>query len=227
MKTSELLLKSFSGMLFLLCVMGATLFMPYGSLNYNLAWLYLAVFTISVVIITLYLFLFDKHLLKSRIAAGPVAETRPIQKIIQSIASFAFLGIFILSAFDYKNKWTNVPLEFSYVSDLFCSLAFVWLFFVFKQNTFLSATIKVQEKQQVISTGLYGVVRHPMYTGALTLLLFTPVALGSYYGLLSVLILVVVIAYRAIDEEKELKQNLVGYKEYCGKVKYRLIPFIF
>lgn len=208
-------------------MMGVTLFVPYGGLNYTLAWLYLAIFTISIVCITLYLFLFDKRLLKRRLSAGPFSEKRIIQKIIQSIAGLAFLGIFVLSAFDYKNKWTRVPLGFSYLSDLFCLLGFVWLFFVFKQNTYLSSTIEVQEKQQVISTGLYGFVRHPMYTGSLTLLVFTPIALGSYYGLFFVFILVVGIAYRAVDEEKELKQNLIGYKKYCEKVKYRLIPFIF
>ena len=227
MKILELIVKSFLGLLFLLSVMGATLFVPYGSFNYHLAWLYLAVFGIPVVVITVYLFLFDKHLLETRIAVGPVSETRPIEKIIQSIAGIAFLGIFVVSAFDYKNNWTHVPLQLSYVSDLFCLLAFVWLFFVFKQNTYLSATIEVQEKQHVISTGLYGIVRHPMYTGAMILLLFTPIALGSYYGLLPAIVLVVVIIYRAIDEEKELKQNLVGYKEYCEKVRFRLIPSIF
>ena len=227
MKTSELLLKSLSGMLFLLFVMGLVLFVPYGGLNYELAWLYLMLFFICVTGITVYLFLYDKHLLKSRLAAGPVAETRVIQKIIQSVAGLSFLAIYILSALDYKNKYSNVPLYFSYISDMFCALAFVLLFYVFKQNTFLSATIEVQEKQQVVSTGLYGIVRHPMYTGAFILLLFTPMALGSYYGLLPVLILIAVIIYRAMDEEKELKQNLTGYKEYCQRVKYRLIPFVF
>ena len=207
--------------------MGGALFLTFGSFSYNLAWLYLAVFTVSVIWITLYLFFFDKHLLKSRLAAGPVAETRTTQKVIQSIAGLAFIGIYLVSAFDYKNNWSNVPLEFSYVANLFCALAFVLLFYVFKQNTFLSATIEVQEKHQVISTGLYGIVRHPMYTGAFVLLLFTPIALGSFYGLFLVLILIAVIVYRAIDEEKELKQNLIGYQEYCKKVKYRLIPFIF
>lgn len=227
MKLPGLILKSFLGIAFLLFIMGAALFIPYGSFRYNLAWWYLVVFGICVFIITLYLFFFDKHLLKSRIAGGPTAETRPTQKIIQGIAGVAFLGIFVLSAFDYKNNWSNVPLVFSYLSDLVCIAAFVWVFFVFKQNTFLSATIEVQEKQQVISTGLYGIVRHPMYTGVLILLLFTPIALGSYYGIVAVLILSVVIVYRAIDEEKELKENLAGYKEYCNKVKYRLIPFIY
>src|SRR5450755_764599 len=196
MKTSELLLKSLSGALFLLFAMGVVLFVPYGSLNYELAWLYLILFFICVTGITVYLFLFDKHLLKSRLAAGPVAETRITQKIIQSVAGLSFLAIYILSALDYKSKCSNVSMYFSYASVLF---------FVFKQNTFLSATIEVQEKQQVISTGLYGIVRHPMYTGAFILLLFTPIALGSYYGLLPVVILIAVIIYRAIDEEKELK----------------------
>ena len=207
--------------------MVGALFLPYGSFSYNLAWVYLCVFAVSVIAITVYLFLFDKHLLERRLAAGPVAETRTVQKIIQSVASVAFLGIFVLSAFDYKNEWSDVPLLFSYLADLFCAFAFVFLFYVFKQNRFLSATIEVQEKQQVISTGLYGIIRHPMYTGAFILLFFTPIALGSYYGLLPVLVLIAVIVYRAFDEEQELKQNLVGYKEYCEKVKYRLIPFIF
>jgi protein-S-isoprenylcysteine O-methyltransferase Ste14 len=226
-KTFELGLKSFSGLFFLLLVIGAALFISFGSFNYNLAWLYLSIFTISVFLITVYLLIFDKRLLKSRLAAGPVAEVRTTQKIIQSIASIAFLGIFILSPFDYKNKWSDTPLLLSYIADLFCAVAFVLLFYVFKQNTFLSATIEVQKKQKVISTGLYSIVRHPMYTGAFMLLLFTPLALGSYFGLFPVLILVVVIIYRAIDEERELKQNLAGYREYCKKVKYRLIPFIF
>ncbi|MEO6832535.1 MAG: hypothetical protein ABI378_08835, partial [Chitinophagaceae bacterium] len=110
-------MKSFSGLLFLLCFMAVALFVPYGSFNYNLAWLYLCVFAVSVIVITVYLFLFDKHLLERRLGVGPVAETRTVQKIIQSVASVAFLGIFVLSAFDYKNKWSDVPLLFSYLAD--------------------------------------------------------------------------------------------------------------
>ena len=222
-----LLLKSFAGLLFLLCVIGMALFIPVNGFDYSLAWLYLCVFTVSVIIITVYLILRDRHLLQSRLSAGPVAETRTIQKVIQSVAGLSFLGVFILSAIDYKNNWSSVPLALSYMADVFCTLAFVFLFYVFKQNTFLSATIEVQEKQQLISTGLYGIVRHPMYTGASILLFFTPIALGSYYGLLPVFILFIAIIFRAIDEEQELKQNLVGYKEYCEKVQYRLIPFVF
>jgi protein-S-isoprenylcysteine O-methyltransferase Ste14 len=216
-----------AGILFLMLVMGLALFLSFGSLKYSLAWLYLVVFFVSVSAITTYLFLFDKHLLKKRLAAGPIAEAKPVQKLIQSIAGLAFISVFVVSALDYRHKWSNVSLHLSYLSDTFCGLAFVFLFFVFKQNTFLSATIEVQEKQQVISSGLYAVIRHPMYTAALLLLIFTPIALGSYWGMIPVAILTAVIVVRAIDEEQELRKNLTGYEVYCSKVKYRLIPFIF
>jgi protein-S-isoprenylcysteine O-methyltransferase Ste14 len=222
-----LVLKSVVGLLFLLCVMGTTLFVPFGGFDYCLAWLNLCTFATSVTFITVYLIFRDKHLLKSRLSVGPVAETRKTQKIIQSLAGLSYLGVFVLSAFDYKNNWSNVPLLISYMANVCCALAFVLLFYVFKQNTFLSATVEVQEKQQVISTGLYGIVRHPMYMGALLLLFFTPIALGSLYGLIFVFFLFIFIVWRAIDEEKDLQQNLTGYKAYCEKVKYRLIPFVF
>ncbi len=221
------MLKSLVGILFLMLVMGVAVFLSFGSFKYSLAWLYLAVFFTPVAVITIYLFLFDKHLLRSRLVAGPLAEAKPIQKLIQSIAGLAFISIFIVSALDYRNKWSYVPLHFSYLGDTFCELAFVLLFLVFKQNTFLSATITVQDKQQVISTGLYAVIRHPMYTGALMLLIFTPTALGSYWGMIPVVILTAVIVARAIDEEQELRKNLIGYETYCNKVKYRFIPYIF
>jgi protein-S-isoprenylcysteine O-methyltransferase Ste14 len=227
MKDPWLLLKSLAGMLSLLISMGAALFLPFGSLAYSLAWIYLAVFFASVLLITLYLFLFDKHLLKSRLAAGPIAEPTASQKLIQSLAGLVFIGIFVISAFDLRQHWSSVPLTLSYLADLFCLLAFIFLFYVFKQNTFLSATIEVQEKQQVISTGLYAIIRHPMYTGAIALMFFTPLALGSFWGLIPSMLLAILISFRAIDEERKLNSDLAGYKEYCEKVRYRLIPYIF
>jgi protein-S-isoprenylcysteine O-methyltransferase Ste14 len=227
MKDPWLLSKSLAGMLFLLISMGLALFLPFGSLTYSLAWIYLAVFFVSVLFITIYLFLFDKHLLKSRLAAGPVAETTFSQKLIQSAAGLVFIGIYVISAFDFRYHWSSVPQTLSYLADLFCLLAFVFLFFVFKQNSFLSATIEVQENQRVISTGLYAIIRHPMYTGALALMVFTPIALASIWGLIPSMLLAVLIGFRSIDEERKLKSDLTGYKEYCKKVKYRLIPFIF
>lgn len=222
-----LLAKSIAGMSFLFIVMGAALFLPFGGLSYILAWWYLAVFFISALVITLYLFLFDKHLLRSRLAAGPVAEPTVTQKLIQSAAGLAFIAIYIVAGFDQKYHWSTVPQPLSFASDTLCTLAFVFLFYVFKQNTYLSATIEVQDNQQVISTGLYAIIRHPMYSGATILMLFTPLALGSFWGLVPATILAIVIGIRAVDEEHQLTTNLTGYKEYCAKVKYRLIPFIF
>jgi protein-S-isoprenylcysteine O-methyltransferase Ste14 len=227
MKVSRLLIKSLAGMLFLLVEMAASIFLPFGKLNYPLAWLYLTIFFVCVLVITLYLFLFDQHLLKSRLAVGPVAEPALTQKLIQSAAALAFIGIYVVSGFDHRYRWSIVPEPISLVSDAFCALAFVFLFYVFKQNTFLSATIEVQGRQQVITTRLYAVVRHPMYTGAIALMLFTPIALGSFWGLAPAMILAIVTGFRAIDEEHKLSADLIGYKEYCTKVKYRLIPYIF
>jgi protein-S-isoprenylcysteine O-methyltransferase Ste14 len=227
MKDTHLLIKSLAGMLFLLISMGSAIFLPAGSLKYPQAWIYLTIFSVLVLLITLYLFVFDKHLLKSRLAAGPIAEPTLAQKIIQSAAALAFLAIYITSGFDHRYHWSTVPPSISFLADASCALAFVFLFNVFKQNTYLSATIEVQDQQEVISTGLYGIIRHPMYTGAIVLMMFTPLALGSLWGLAPSTLLTILIGVRAIDEERQLSADLSGYKEYCKKVKYRLIPYIF
>lgn len=227
MSGSRLILQSLAGMTFLLLVMGLALFVPAGTFHYSLAWLYLVIFFGSVLWITIYLFLFDRHLLRSRLTAGPIGERSTTQKAIQSVAGLAFIGLFVVSAFDRRYHWSNVPLRLSYLCDLLCVLAFAFLFFVFRQNTFLSATIEVQEKQRVISTGIYGIVRHPMYSIVLKLMLFTPPALGSWWGLIPWMVLTGVIVFRAVDEERQLKLHLDGYDAYCRKVRYRLIPFVF
>lgn len=214
-------------MLFLFITMGLAIYLPAGSFMYLLAWIYLTIFFVCVLLITLYLFLFDKHLLKSRLAAGPVAEPTRTQKVIQSLASLAFLATYVTSGFDHRYHWSIFPSSISFVADLGCAGAFVFLFFVFRQNTYLSATIEVQEKQEVVSTGLYAIIRHPMYTGALALMLFTPIALGSFWGLAPSILLAVLIGIRAIDEENKLGADLAGYKDYCKKVKYRFFPYIF
>ena len=222
-----LLLKSVAGILFLFVIMGLVTFLPFGGLAYTRAWIYIGVFFGSSFIITIYLFLFDRSLLQKRLSVGPLAEPSVTQKIIQTAAGVLFLGIFAISSIDAKFQWSGAPVALAYISDMICLAAFVFLFYVFKQNTFLSATIEVQEHQHVVSTGFYAIVRHPMYSGALVLLLFTPLALGSFIGLLPAVCLIVVIAFRAIDEERNLAVNLSGYKEYCQKVKYRLIPYVF
>ena len=226
MDNLKLFLQSLAGMLFLFVVMSACLFLPQMSFQYSLAWIYLAVFFTPVIIITIYIFFSDKKLLKSRLAVGAVAEKRSFQKIIQSLAGIFYICIFVVSAFDYKFAWTAVPLWLCYFANLVSLASFAGLFFVFKQNSFLSATIEIQSRQKVISTGLYGIVRHPMYLFASILLIFTPLALGSFYGLIFSIGEIILVYFRSIDEEKELIKSLEGYKDYCKKVKYRLIPFV-
>ncbi len=219
-------LKAFGGLLFLELALAVALFWPAGTLAYWQAWVFLAVFGITVAAITYYLMLHDPKLLERRVEAGPAAEKQRSQQVIQSLAQVAFIIIFILPALDYRNHWSDVPLLVNLLGDALVALGLYWVFLVFKENTFTSATIAVGEGQKVIDTGPYAAMRHPMYSGALLMLLGVPLALGSWWGLLTLVPITVVIIVRLLDEEKFLDKNLAGYAEYRQKVKYRLIPFI-
>ncbi|MFN2132930.1 MAG: methyltransferase family protein, partial [Anaerolineae bacterium] len=166
------------------------------------------------------------RLLAGRIKAGPVAETQKSQQIIQSLASVFFIALFIVPGLDFRFHWLSVPPVLSLAADLFVALGFLIVFLVFRENTYTSATIEVSDEQKVVSTGPYSVVRHPMYAGAALLLLFTPLALGSWVALACLPPLILVVAARLVQEEKYLLAHLPGYEDYRQKVRYRLIPFI-
>jgi protein-S-isoprenylcysteine O-methyltransferase Ste14 len=218
--------RAFSGLLFLIIVIAAMLFLPAWTINYWQAWVFLIVFFVTVSVITLYLMKKDPKLLERRVKAGPVAEKQISQKIIQSLASLAFISIFVLSAIDYRFKWSSVPIYIIVAGDIIVFLGLIIVFFVFRENTFTSAIIEVDIKQKVISTGPYRQLRHPMYTGAIIMLLGVPLSLGSWWGILTVIPLMLVIIPRLLDEEKFLTKNLPGYSDYKKEVRYRLIPFI-
>jgi protein-S-isoprenylcysteine O-methyltransferase Ste14 len=222
----SLIIKAFGGLLFLLLIIASALFLAAWTFNYWQAWIFLVVFGVSVLAITLYLMKKDQKLLESRVKAGPIAEKEMMQKVIQSIAGIAFVAIFILSALDHRSGWSAVPVFVVIAGDLLVALGLLGVFFVFKENTFTSATIDVATEQKVISTGPYSLVRHPMYSGAFVMLLGVPIALGSWWGLLAVLPIILVIVVRLFDEEKFLAKSLAGYPEYLNRVKYRLIPFV-
>lgn len=223
---NNLMAKSMFGLAFLLVFLAFLLFVPAGSLAYWQAWVYLAVFGGSTVLVTLYLMKFDQKLLASRVAAEPAAETEMSQKIIQSLASVAFIAIYVVAGLDYRYHWSTVPSVLCLIGDVFAALGFYFVFLVFKENSYTSAVIEVAQDQTVISTGPYGVVRHPMYAGAGLLMVFTPVALGSWAALPLVILLMVAIGARAVAEEKFLAAHLNGYETYRQKVRYRIIPFI-
>ncbi len=222
----SLLLRSLAGLLFLLGMLGLALFASAGTLSYWQAWLYLAVFASCVILITGYLVAYDRRLLESRLQVGPAAERRRSQQVLQSFASLFFLGLFIVPGLDHRFGWSHVPLLLSLFSDGMVVLSFFIIFLVFRANSFTSAVVEVSSEQRVVSTGPYSLVRHPMYSGALLLLIFTPLALGSWVGLPFALPVIFVIAARLLDEEKLLQASLAGYDEYRRKVPYRLIPRI-
>jgi protein-S-isoprenylcysteine O-methyltransferase Ste14 len=218
--------KAFSGLAFMTLVIGVFLFVPAWTLDYWEAWVYLFVFSGSCAIVTLYFLKHDTELIKRRVKAGPTAEREKTQKVIQSLANVAFILGILLPGLDHRFQWSQVPFSLVLASDIFVLLGFIAVFFVFKENTYTSAIVEVDPDQKVISTGPYRLVRHPMYAGALVMFLFTPVALGSFWGVLGTIPLIVLIIFRLLDEEKFLAEHLSGYKEYCNTTRYRLIPRI-
>ena len=218
--------QALSGLAALAIVLWLVLFVPAWTLNYWQAWIYWLVFVVCVTAISVYFIKKDPKLIEKRVKAGPGAETEIVQKVIQTLAAIFFILLLLTPSLDHHFQWSNVPAYVSIVSYVFVVLGLLIVFLVFKANSFASATIEVGSEQKVISTGAYGVVRHPMYSGALLMLLFTPLALGSFWGLLAFPPILVAIAVRLKEEEKFLSKNLAGYAEYCQKVKYRLIPYV-
>jgi len=219
--------KAFGGLLILFIAMGAALFMPAGKFDYWQAWAFLAVFFISAFVITIYLIKKDPKLLERRVAAGPSAEKEASQKIIQSITSLGFIAMLILPAFDYRfHWWPTIPLGASILGDVLVASGFFIIFLVYKENTFTSATIEIYPEQIVISTGLYALVRHPMYMGGLIMFIGMILALASWWGLVAFLLIMPALIWRIFDEEKLLTKDLPGYAEYKNKVRHRLVPFI-
>ena len=157
---------------------------------------------------------------------GPMAEEKGSQKITQSIITVFFILLLLVPSIDHHFLWSNVPSYLSILADFFVVIGLFLIFLVFRENTYTSVLIEVNEDQKVVSTGPYRVVRHPMYSGAIIMLLFTPLALGSFWGLLAFPPILLAIAVRLSEEEGFLDKNLSGYKEYRQKVRYRLIPFI-
>ena len=223
---NQLVIRAFAGLLFLLIVMTIIIFVPAWTLDYWQAWIFLVVFFVPPLLITIYLMKHDPKLLERRTTAGPGAEQERIQNIIQALAGLAFIAIFIVSALDHRFGWSTVPAYVTALGDVLVIFGFYLVFLVFKENTFASGTIEVVAEQGVISTGPYALVRHPMYIGALVMLVGVPLALGSWWGLLAIIPMIIVLILRLLDEEKFLAKNLAGYRDYQSKVRYHLFPLI-
>ena len=206
--------------------MAALIFIPVGTFDYWQAWLFMGVFVGSSTATTVYLAINDPKLLERRMNAGPAAEKEPTQKIIMLFLIMGFIALFVFPAFDHRFGWSQVPLIISLAGDALIVFAFLLFFIVFKVNTYGASKIEIADDQKVISTGPYALVRHPMYAGAIPLLIGVPLALGSWCGLFVLFPLMPVLIWRILDEEKFLQKRLQGYRDYCQKVRYHLVPFI-
>ena len=209
-----------------LVLFGLLLFLPAGTFDYWQAWVFIAVFTISTTGLSIYLLLTNPAVLQRRMHAGPAAETRTVQKIASSGLFMSFAAVMVLSALDHRFGWSPVPTVVSLAGNVLVVLGLGIGSLVVIQNSYAAANITVEEDQEVVSTGLYGIVRHPMYLGALITLVGFPLALGSYWGLVVLIPLAIVFAVRISDEEEALNQDLAGYHDYTQKVHYRLVPYV-
>ena len=217
--------KTLISLIALTVVMGLLLFFPAGTTHYWQAWVYLAIFAGASALTSLYLIRKDPALLMRRMRGGPTAEKETMQKIIMLFASAGFIALLVVPALDYRFRWSVVPLAVVIAGNVLVVTGFYFIFLVYKENTFTSATIEVAENQKVISTGPYALVRHPMYASALLYLVGTPLALGSYWGLLALAFLMSFLVWRLVEEEKFLAKNLPGYREYQKQVPHHLVPY--
>ncbi len=206
--------------------LGVLLFLPAWTLNYWQAWVFLAVFTISVNVIGLYLSLKDPALLERRKKFGPTKEQSPVQKIAVSIGVLTLLSVFVFSALAHRFGWSPVPAYGSLAGDGLVALGLFIELLVFKENSYGGSTIETVADQKVISTGPYALVRHPMYVGVLIMIAGIPLALDAWWGLAIIVVAAPALIWRILDEEKVLKKDLSGYVDYTQKVRYRLVPYL-
>ena len=199
------------------------IFIPAGTLKFTNGWILMGILFIPMFIFGIILIFKDKELLKSRLDAK---EKEKKQSIIIKLSGLMFIAGFIVAGLDFRFEWFILPEWITYIFIIIFLLSYLMWGIVLKQNAYLSRTIKVTQNQKVIDSGLYSVIRHPMYTASLFLFLSMPLVLGSLISFFIFLVYPVIIIIRIIYEEKYLEKNLEGYIEYKKKVKYRLIPFI-
>jgi protein-S-isoprenylcysteine O-methyltransferase Ste14 len=209
-----------------LIAFGLMLFFPAGTVHYWQAWTFLAVFALTTWIPSVYLMRTKPAALQRRMRAGPLAETRKVQKIIIWVVFFSFAAMIVFSAFDHRFGWSSVPATVPVVGDVLVAVGLGVAMLVVIQNSYAAANVTVEAGQILVSTGLYGLVRHPMYTGNAIMMIGIPLALGSYWGLVFVVPGLIVLVARIRDEEELLRHELPGYREYTRQVRYRLMPYV-
>ncbi|MBE5948699.1 MAG: isoprenylcysteine carboxylmethyltransferase family protein [Lachnospiraceae bacterium] len=206
-----------------LAMVMAILFIPAGTLEYMNAWLFIGLLFIPMLVLGAVLLFKAPALLEKRLNSN---EKESEQKSVIGLSLIMFLGGFIVSALDYRFGWSDMPLAVVIIAAIVLLVSYAGYAEVMRENAYLSRTVEVQENQKVIDTGLYGIVRHPMYSVTMLLFLSIPLVLGSYIGFVIFLIYPVLLVKRIKNEEEVLEKGLQGYSEYKKKVKYRMIPFV-
>ena len=223
MKTSKLLaqglLKMLSGML----IVGLVLFLPAGSWNYFNGWLFCGLLFLPMLVLGALLLWKAPALLEKRLNTK---EQEKAQMAVVAVSSLLFLAAFVAAGLDFRFGWTHVPIWLVCMAAVLQLAAYGLYAEVMRENAWLSRTVEVQEDQKVIDTGLYGIIRHPMYTSTVLLFLSMPLVLGSWVSFAIMLLYPVVIVFRIRNEEQVLEAGLAGYREYKQRVRYRLLPFI-
>ena len=219
----KLFLQAIIKYIFGVLIVGSLLFIPANSFEYWNGWLFMGLLFIPMFVAGIILMIKNPELLRKRLYAK---EKESEQKQVILFSAVMFLLGFIVAGLNYRYKWMEIPNVVTIISSILFIIAYVLYAEVLRKNTYLSRTIEVQENQKVIDTGLYGIVRHPMYAVTILLFLTIPLILGSIISFIIFLIYPIIIAKRIKNEEIVLERDLKGYKEYKNKVKYKIIPLI-
>jgi protein-S-isoprenylcysteine O-methyltransferase Ste14 len=209
-----------------LVAFGLMLFLPAGTFQYWQAWVFLAVFAFYTWIPSVYLVRKNPAALERRMHAGPLAETRTLQQIVSTVVFICFPAMLVVSALDHRFGWSPVPTTITVVGDILVAVGLGVAMLVIAQNGYAAANITIESGQTLVSTGLYGLVRHPMYTGNVIMMAGVPLALDSYWGLVFGIPALLALALRIRDEEDLLTHELSGYRDYTQRVHYRLLPYV-
>lgn len=223
MKKTKLFLSALTKFLCGLVLVGALLFLPAGSFAFAGGWIFIGLLFIPMLILGAVLLIKSPKLLEKRLDAKEKENT---QKGVVALSGLLFLAGFIIAGLDYRFGWSHMPTWLVIVASVILLASYALYAEVMRENAYLSRTIEVQEGQKVVSSGLYGIVRHPMYAVTIWLFLSIPLVLGSFFSLLCFLPYPIIMVVRILNEEKVLTEGLDGYADYKKKVKYRLIPFI-
>ena len=219
----KLLLNALAKFLIGLLLVGLLIFLPAGTLAYPGGLLFLCLLFVPMLLMGIVMLARARDLLAKRLDAK---EKQAAQKGGQSLAGLVFMAGFVLAGLDFRFGWSDMPLPVVIAASVIFLIGYALYAEVMRENAYLSRTVKVEEGQTVVSTGLYGIVRHPMYLASVLMFLSIPLVMGSWYALIPFAFYPLLMVVRILDEEKLLTAELSGYEEYKRKVKYRMIPFI-